>query len=122
MEVADEHPAALVTEVFPNYFSTWPRQLVIGAGMVAVRRDVFLSSGGFSAAAINLEDHDLSLRLGLSQGFVQVVAPLTMGWRLHGGGVTRELQKSASGCDVLIATERAGGYPAPRRGSAFGTT
>ncbi len=110
-EVAGQAPAALVVETFPNYFSTWPRQFVIGSGMIAVRRDVFLASGGFTARAVNLEDHDLSLKLGLSPGFVQIVSPLTMGWRLHGGGITSNLNKGADGCAALIDTERAGRYP-----------
>lgn len=102
---------SLQLEFFPNYLATWPRQLVIGAGMIAVRRDIFLTSGGFSEAAINLEDHDLSLRLGLAPGFVQVMQPVTLAWRLHDGGVTRDLSKSAAGCALLLETEARGGYP-----------
>ena len=102
-------PAAF--ERFANYFSTWPRQLVIGAGMMAVRRDVFLESGGFAEAAINGEDHDLSLKLGLAPGFVQIVKPATLAWRMHGASVTRDLQKSLDGCEWLLSTELADKYP-----------
>jgi len=110
-ELVRESALPLEAESFENYFSSWTRQFVIGAGMIVVRRDVFVTSGGFSPAAINMEDHDFSLKLGVAPGFVQIHQPLTLGWRRHGGGVTRDLDRSAAGCDLLIATERAGGYP-----------
>ena len=96
---------------FANYFSSWPKQLVIGAGMIVVRRDVFTQSGGFVEAPINGEDHDLSLKLGLAAGFVQITRPVTLAWRLHGASVTRDLQKSLDGCAWLIASESNGAYP-----------
>ena len=110
-ELAAVKRAPLEAESFDNYYSTWPRQLVIGAGMIAVRRDVFLDRGGFSTSAINLEDHDLSLKLGLDAGFVQIVRPHTLAWRLHDGGVTRDLPKSLAGCEMLLANEQAAKYP-----------
>lgn len=110
-ELAAEQQQPLEAESFAHYFSTWPRQFVIGAGMIAVRRDAFLGAGGFSALPINLEDHDLSLKLGLSPGFVQITRPLTLGWRQHAGGVTRDFRRSAAGCEFLITSERAGTYP-----------
>lgn len=105
-------------ESYANYFATWPRQLVIGAGMVAVRRDVFINSGGFSEAAINGEDHDLSLKLGLAPGFVQVVRPSTLAWRMHPSSVTRDLQKSLDGCELMLASEAADKYPGGDRWSS----
>lgn len=117
-ELSGQASAPLVVEAFAHYFSTWPRQFVIGAGMIAVRRDAFLACGGFSTEAVNLEDHDLSLKMGLSEGFVQIVRPQTLAWRLHSGGVTRDLPKSAAGCSLLMATERAGAYPGGERWAA----
>jgi len=102
-------PAAF--EPFANYFSTWPRQFVIGAGMVAIRRDAFAQAGGFAEAPINGEDHDLSLKLGLAPGFVQVVRPSTLAWRMHGASVTRDLEKSRDGCALMLAAEAADRYP-----------
>jgi len=113
--LADETPQALEAEAHEHYFATWPRQLVIGAGMIAVRRDAFAAVGGFSATAMNLEDHDLSLKLGLSPGFVQIRRPRTLGWRQHGAGVSKDLERSAAGCEMLIATERADAYPGGAR-------
>jgi glycosyltransferase involved in cell wall biosynthesis len=110
-ELAGETVASTQIRGFENYFSTWPAQLVFGAGMVAVRRDAFLKCGGFSTQAINLEDHDLSLKLGLTPGFVQIDRPVTIGWRQHAGGVTRDIRKSAQGCALVVSTEKRGGYP-----------
>src|ERR1044072_7530759 len=86
--------------------------------MIAVRRDVFLESGGFAAGAINGEDHDLSLKLGLAPGFVQVARPVTLAWRMHGASVTRDLQKSFDGCALMLATEAAEKYPGGHRWSS----
>lgn len=117
-ELSGQTSAPLAVEAFADYFSSWPRQFVIGAGMMAVRRDAFLACGGFSTEAVNLEDHDLSLKMGLSPGFVQIVRPLTLAWRLHRGGVTRELHKSVAGCSLLMTTERTGAYPGGERWAA----
>jgi glycosyltransferase involved in cell wall biosynthesis len=110
-ELAADTSQPLEVEAFAHYFSTWPRQFVIGAGMIAVRRDTFLAAGGFSTAAVNLEDHDLSLKLGLARGFAQIMKPVTLGWRQHPGGATRDLARSVAGCGLLIDTERSNGYP-----------
>ena len=109
--LADCPAQAVKADVYPDYLSSWPRQLVIGAGMVAIKRTEFNTADGFTAAAINLEDHDLSLKLGLSKGFVQIQQPVTMAWRLHAGGVTNDRAKSLAGCKTLIDHERAGLYP-----------
>lgn len=97
-------------DYFVDYLASWQRHRVTGAGMVVVRRDVFLGAGGFTAASCNLEDHDLALRLGVAPGFVQV-SNLTLGWRRHPGGITNEMGKSLAGGWRLIRTEQSGGYP-----------
>lgn len=110
-ELAGERAGPLVAHAFANYYATWPRQLSIGAGMITVRKKEFELAGGFAVDAVNLEDHDLTLRLGLAAGFVQIVSPLMLGWRRHGGSVTENLGKSVAGCALLVARERGGRYP-----------
>ncbi len=110
-DLAEERAGPLVVDAFTDYYSTWPRQLSVGAGMIAVRRSEFERVGGFVAAPVNLEDHDLTLRLGTAAGFVRIVQPLTVGWRSHGARVTGDLAKSVEGCALLVARERSGGYP-----------
>lgn len=110
-ELADCRELPVEGDASTDYLSVWPRQAIVGSSMMAVRRDEFLRVGGFAEQAINLEDHDLSLKLGTARGFVQLRQPVTMGWRLHAGGVTRDVEKSLAGCGLLVATEREGGYP-----------
>jgi hypothetical protein len=110
-DLRGEHDGELQADAYDDYLSTWPRQLIIAAGMVAVRRDQFQRIGGFAANPINLEDHDLTLRLGDARGFVQVSSPLMLGWRCHRNRVSRDLERSVAGCAMLIETEKRGGYP-----------
>lgn len=113
-ELADCRRLPVEADPFADYLSVWPRQPIVGGSMMAVRRDEFLRVGGFVEDPINLEDHDLSLKLGSARGFVQLRQPVTLGWRLHAGGVTRDVEKSVAGCRLLVATEMAGGYPGGR--------
>ena len=110
-ELAGCRELPLEADAFADYLSVWPRQPIVGASMMAVRRDEFLRVGGFAEDPVNLEDHDLSLKLGTARGFVQLRQPVTLGWRLHAGGITRDVDKSVAGCRLLVATEKAGGYP-----------
>lgn len=111
LELADCRERPVEVDAFSDYLAVWPRQPIVGASMMAVRRDEFQRVGGFAEQPVNLEDHDLTLKLGTARGFVQVRQPVTMGWRLHAGGVTRDVRKSLAGCELLVATEGMGGYP-----------
>jgi hypothetical protein len=79
--------------------------------MTFVRRDVFLEAGGFSSREMNLEDHDLILRLGTSAGFVRIVDPPTLGWRRHDASTADQSVRSFAGCRHLIENEQRGVYP-----------
>jgi glycosyltransferase involved in cell wall biosynthesis len=110
-DVEDVPERAAEAEFFADYLTTWPRQLIVGAGMIAVARQQFDRVGGFVSEPINAEDHDLTLKLGTAAGFVQIVQPLTLAWRLHSASVTRDRARSVAGCLWLIESERAGRYP-----------
>jgi hypothetical protein len=110
-DLEPERDGNIVAEAFGDYLSTWPRQLPVGAGMTVVQRDAFLRAGGFTTRPVNLEDHDLCLRLGTARTFVALEAPLAMGWRRHAGNVTGEPVKNVAGCFMLIDTEKSGRYP-----------
>ena len=103
-----EEPAQALC--FVDYLASWPQHRVTGAGMVVIRRDVFLAAGGFAPEPCNMEDHDLALRLGVAEGFVQV-ANVTLAWRRHTGSTTSAVAKTLEGCRRLIETERSGRYP-----------
>ena len=98
-------------EVFSDYFASSDRDCFVGAGMTFVRRDKFLEVGGFISREINLEDHDLILRLGTAAGFVRILEPPTLAWRRHDAGTTDQSPRSFAGCRHLIETEQNGLYP-----------
>ena len=117
--VAFHEPAQLVSvnrtpttaEVFSDYFASSDRDCFVGAGMTFVRRDKFLEAGGFSSRPINLEDHDLILRLGTAKGFVRILEPPTLGWRRHQASTADVSLRSFEGCRHLIQNEQRGLYP-----------
>lgn len=98
-------------EVFSDYFASSDRDCFVGAGMTFVRRDKFLEVSGFSSRQINLEDHDLILRLGTAAGFVRIVDPPTLGWRRHDASTADKSMRSFEGCRHLIDNEQRGIYP-----------
>jgi glycosyltransferase involved in cell wall biosynthesis len=111
VEVASVRHNDTVAEFFNDYLSACDRDYFVGAGMTFVRRDKFLEVGGFCAHPINLEDHDLILRLGTAAGFVRILEPPTLGYRYHSGGRTSESRRSFAGCKYVIENEQQGVYP-----------
>jgi glycosyltransferase involved in cell wall biosynthesis len=110
-ELDSERHKRTVAEFFSDYLSASDRDCFVGAGMTFVRRDKFLEIGGFSGGPINLEDHDLILRLGTAAGFVRILEPATLGWRRHGTSITDQSRRSFEGCRYLIQSEQQGLYP-----------
>ena len=102
---------SIKAEVFSDYFAASDRDCFVGAGMTFVRRDKFLEVGGFSSRQINLEDHDLILRLGTAAGFVRIVEPPTLAWRRHDASTADQSLRSFEGCRHLIESEQRGIYP-----------
>lgn len=98
-------------EVFSDYFASSDRDYFVGAGMTFVRREKFLEVGGFTSREINLEDHDLILRLGTAAGFVRILEPATLGWRRHDASTADRSLRSFAGCRHLIESEQNGLYP-----------
>lgn len=98
-------------EFFTDYLSASDRDCFVGAGMTFVRRDKFFEVGGFTGSQMNLEDHDLILRLGTAAGFVRILKPVTLGWRRHSTSITDQSRRSFAGCLYLIQNEQEGRYP-----------
>lgn len=103
--------APLRTKAFPDYLASWAYQYSVGSGMVIIRRDVFLEIGGFTDQPVNMEDHDLMIRLGIARGFVMVESPVTLANRLHAGGVSCDYHKSYLGNLFIIQQEKKTRYP-----------
>ena len=110
-ELTAAHETALVSDRFPDYFSSARHPITVGGCVTVVAREAFLECGGFGTRRINAEDHDLVLRLGVASGFAAVRQPLTVGWRQHTSTETGDLSKTIDGMRYLVAEERAGRYP-----------
>ena len=109
--VADQD---LRAEVFADYFASSNRWLWYGVSSFVIRRDVFLSAGGFALGRINGEDAELAMRLGDAPGFVHVAEPLQFGYRQHDGNVTLLHDKSLAGVRMLLKGEAEGRFPGGR--------
>lgn len=103
--------AETVAEFYRDYLSASDRDCFVGAGMTFVRRDKFLEVGGFCTRQINLEDHDLTLRLGTATGFVRILEPPTLGYRSDTICWTKQSRRSFEGCRYVIQNEQLGVYP-----------
>jgi glycosyltransferase involved in cell wall biosynthesis len=110
-ELESVNQTPTTTEVFSDFLSSSERDFFVGAGMTFVRRDKFLEVGGFTGGQMNLEDHDLILKLGTAEGFVQILEPPTLGWRRHSTSLTDQSMRSFQGCKHLIESEQRGVYP-----------
>jgi glycosyltransferase involved in cell wall biosynthesis len=110
-EVASIGRDALCVERFADYFAASRRGLYCGSCKMVVRRDVFLAAEGFLEENINAEDHDFVMRVGVAPAFVNVISPITIGYRQHPLALTRNLQKTLAGNCRLISMECEGRYP-----------
>ena len=101
----------LRVEAFPDYYASSHKRYFVGACMMVVRRDVFQKVGGFTERRIYAEDCDLALRFGLANGFVQIIAPVTFGYRQHASNACKDWGMINKGTMNLVTQERAGKYP-----------
>jgi len=101
----------LQVDVFKDYYQASHKGYFVGACIMVVRRHAFEAAGGFTKERIYAEDCDLALRLGVTNGFAQILAPVTLGYREHTTNARRNLDLIFSGIMNLIDTERAGKYP-----------
>ncbi|MCE9589704.1 MAG: glycosyltransferase family 2 protein [Planctomycetes bacterium] len=113
----DERSVADVRQAEPrwlrsdDFYASHPRIVLVGSGMVVIRRDAYLAAGGFVEGHINYEDLDFGMRLGVSPGFVEVLDPPTVAVRQHAGSVTKIVGRTLEGALYLIDQENAGKYP-----------
>ena len=96
---------------YQDYFAGGVDGYFVSSNMAVLCRENFLRAGGFHTHRINAEDHDLILRIGNEPGFVQILAPVTLGWRKHPASETKDLRKTFQGVYHLIMQERQGAYP-----------
>ncbi len=104
----------LRVDIFNDYYEASHKSYFVGACMMTVRNALFEAVGGFTEKQIYCEDSDLALRFGLGRGFVQILAPVTMGYRQHLTNATRNYEKIYNGLLFLIESEIMGLYPGGR--------
>jgi hypothetical protein len=104
-------PERVCANFHTDYFSSFHEGYFVGAGTAVLKRNVLLTCGGFIEERVNAEDHDLIFRLGTEPGFVQVLAPVTLGWRRHPAGETAEHGRTFAGILRMIKQERHAAYP-----------
>src|SRR6266446_10312898 len=110
-ELGQVKPEPLRAEVFDDYYLAGRNGYFVGACMIVVARTSFDATGGFTDKRIYAEDCDLALRLGLVRGFVQILAPVTLGYRQHASNAHRDWDPIFKGTMNLVESERGGLYP-----------
>lgn len=103
--------SAVSAAVFADYFDSGDQWRWYGASSFVVRADAFRAVNGFTNDWINGEDADLAMRLGTAAGFVQVVSPVTFGYRDHEGSAISNVARTLQGAQYAVTMERAGAYP-----------
>lgn len=104
-------PVPVAYQTYPNYLLSSRDLHFVGSCAMVVRRDSFLSVGGFLKENMHGEDHDLTLRLGTSGKFVMIQAPAYVAYRRHDANMTMSLQKTVKGVERLLNQECKGAYP-----------
>ncbi len=110
-ELSTVQNAPVQAMAFADYFASFRESYFVGAGMAVLLREELLKIEGFTTRRINAEDHDLILRMGVAPGFVQILSPVTLGWRRHATSATKNLQQSYKGNLYLLYQESQGSYP-----------
>ena len=95
---------------FADYFGAQLATDWLSTSSFVVRRDA-LATKTFCERAINCEDIDFTMQMGVEPGFVKVQHPPTFGYRQHAGGITSSTHRTLHGIEFLIESERAGRYP-----------
>lgn len=81
------------------------------ASCIVVERDAFWRVNGWDVGLFPCEDYDLTMRAGYLGTTLQILAPATVFYRVHGENVTRDVTRIIRGIYGLIKKERDGGYP-----------
>jgi hypothetical protein len=81
---------------------------------VAIRRDVYLSNGGFDPLMRTAEDDDLWFRLGDAPGVAVISSPPTLVREVHDENLGEHTGHSFRGMCLVVRRERNGMYPGGR--------
>lgn len=109
-EIFGESKSELAALSFEDYLASSHYPYSVGSGNCVVKRSALFSKD-FLEDRLNGEDHDLIIRLGCEPGFVQILSPVTLGWRRHAVSETADYWRSALGAARLVRREKQGLYP-----------
>lgn len=104
-----------VVRVFDDYLANAEYYSFVGASSIIVESGVFARSNGFSSDMDAGEDYDFLLRVGLERPYAKIEEPVTVGYRVHAGNVSKDLNGLVKGSANLLARELAGVYPGGSR-------
>jgi glycosyltransferase involved in cell wall biosynthesis len=81
------------------------------ASALVIRRDVFSNVQGWTNEIFPMEDLDVLVKLLHSGRTVQILAPPTVGYRVHSGNTINQVASCASAFRMIVNKEKRGGYP-----------
>lgn len=108
-----------VSDNFATFLHSHPKGYFCGAGMMVISREAFEKTPGFAEDFLNAEDHDLALHLGAAKGFVQVISPITVGHRIHGGNEMNNIERTLAGLERLVTKEKEARYAGGSEGRSI---
>lgn len=108
IRISNKSPHA---DFFPDYFASSASWRWWSTSSFVIRKDVFLSTHGFTNKRINGEDADLTLKLGISPGFVAINEPATFAYRSHAISEMKDFARTLQGAWHLVSSEQIGNYP-----------
>lgn len=114
-ETPQAQQTQLQAEFHTNYLESAGLGIHAGAGMMFVARSAFEKVGGFCEDRLNAEDHDFALRMGVEPGFVRILSPVTLAYRVHAGNETKNQSANLTGLHRIVMQERRGMYPGGKR-------
>ena len=81
------------------------------ASALVIRRDAFIKVQGWPTEIFPLEDLDVLIKLLQSGRTVQILAPLTVCYRIHSSNTIHQVAICASALRLIMRKEMRGGYP-----------
>jgi glycosyltransferase involved in cell wall biosynthesis len=117
-ELAKVSPTPLRVEVFDNYLDSlspkhWTPRAAwrwYGNSSMVLRADAVRALGGYCAERVSTDDTDLSIRLGKAGKFVQILSPITFGYRSHPANISSNMTTATRSMWYLIDNEKKGRY------------
>ena len=97
--------------VFRDYFSTSQASIFRGSGVMAIRKDLFTRTGGFSEDRVYSEDLDFLIRCGESGPVAVIAKPVTLARRSHSQSSAADMKRTFDGMQRLLQQEKLGVFP-----------